>query len=557
MTPILKPGRNCQGLYEVRKTGLLIDGRDYYRALYQTAQKARQHILLAGWQFDSNVLLLRENDPPDENLRFLSFLNHLCEKNSRLQIYILAWDFSVLYAMEREWFQEEIFNQWIGHPGIHFRFDNSHPLGASHHQKFAVLDGAMAFVGGLDICAQRWDDRRHRGDSPHRRDPDGEPYRPFHDIQSYHIGPLAKQLAELFAARWRQATGENLALPPPAEETSWKIRPTIPISLGRVALSQTRPQSIVPLQKSIREIRALYRDAIQAAESLIYMENQYFTSRAVFDAFAERMKRKDKPKLQIVLLLPPHPSAFIEELALESAQSRILHGLKEIASREGHSLGIFFSASNQHKKSIPTYIHSKLLLVDDRFLSVGSANTTNRSMGLDTELNVSWEADEAHGTHRSILRSRRSLLAEHVGIDRLAHCRHLARVDGLVDLLNSLADQPGFRLQRYQVSVSRGSDLFNIIQEDRLTDPEKPMIEENLFELIANDKTGLFATGISYLNAWLGPSAGKSQIPRSLQKSPSFLLVKVLSTILSRRKWVTLFTAIFFTIILWLIFRSP
>ncbi|RJQ22624.1 MAG: hypothetical protein C4560_02225 [Nitrospiraceae bacterium] len=56
---ILKAGHNCMDLFSVRKTGLLIDGRNYYREFYRAAQKARHFILIAGWQFDSTVKLLR------------------------------------------------------------------------------------------------------------------------------------------------------------------------------------------------------------------------------------------------------------------------------------------------------------------------------------------------------------------------------------------------------------------------------------------------------------------------------------------------------------------
>ena len=56
---ILAPGTNCMGIYPVHETGVLVDACDYYRAFYLSALKARRYILLAGWQFDSEVRLLR------------------------------------------------------------------------------------------------------------------------------------------------------------------------------------------------------------------------------------------------------------------------------------------------------------------------------------------------------------------------------------------------------------------------------------------------------------------------------------------------------------------
>ena len=67
----------------MEETGLLVDGRDYYRAFYQAAQQARRYILIAGWQFDSAVPLLRGRDRRGVRLRvrLLPFLKTLCEAN--------------------------------------------------------------------------------------------------------------------------------------------------------------------------------------------------------------------------------------------------------------------------------------------------------------------------------------------------------------------------------------------------------------------------------------------------------------------------------------------
>jgi phospholipase D1/2 len=180
MKRILSPGRNCQGIYPATKTGLLIDGRDYYRAFYHAARKARRYILISGWQFDSSVSLLRGADAnrEREGPGLLQFLYDLIAGNPQLQICILAWDFSVLFALEREWFQDKIFNAWVKESRLLFRFDSAHAVGASQHQKFVVIDGIAAFVGGMDICASRWDDRRHSPRNPFRHNPEGKPYGP-------------------------------------------------------------------------------------------------------------------------------------------------------------------------------------------------------------------------------------------------------------------------------------------------------------------------------------------------------------------------------------------
>jgi hypothetical protein len=54
---------------------------------------------------------------------------------------------------------------------VHFRLDDDHPVGASHHQKLVVVDDRVAFVGGIDLAAARWDTPEHRAYDPRRRDP--------------------------------------------------------------------------------------------------------------------------------------------------------------------------------------------------------------------------------------------------------------------------------------------------------------------------------------------------------------------------------------------------
>ncbi|MBE0427023.1 MAG: phospholipase [Nitrospirae bacterium] len=491
------------GIYEVHKTGLLIDARDYYKAFYHTAIQAKHYIFLAGWQFDSEVKLLRGEDASgvDEDIRLLPFLNNLCKRNPELEVYILAWDFSVLFALDREWFQEWIFN-WTSNKCIHFRFDDRHAVGASHHQKFVVIDGKIAFIGGLDICSNRWDDRRHLPENPERINPDDKPYEPYHDVQSCNVGSVALAMAEFFKLRWKNSGGGELHLPDLSGEDDFEIQSGLPIDASRVAISRTQGKTLIPLQKSILEIKNLYLDAINAAENLIYIENQYFTSQAVYGALMQRMNSKDKPKLQIVIVLPRKPHALIEEISMGAAQTKMLFSLQEMASRNGHSVGIYYTVTSD--SNIATYIHAKLMIVDDRFMTVGSANTTNRSMGLDTELNVSWEEFQSQesGPIRSIREARINLLLEHTGLDDQ---EKLGDIQGLVDFLNDTAEKGVFRLRHHTMETIFGNaeQLKKLGLEKLSIDPEKPIIEENVFELLSKNSTGLFSKGITWLNKLL------------------------------------------------------
>ena len=501
---VLKPGVNCMGVYQAEETGVLVDADDYYRAFYHTAQTARSYLLLAGWQFDSEVRLLRgeEEHSSSGEVRFLQFLERLCETNPHLQIYILAWDFSTVFSLEREWFQDIIFN-WTTNKRMHFRFDSAHATGATHHQKFVIADGVIAYVGGMDICSSRWDDRRHMRDNPERIDVDGTKYGSYHDIQTYHTGPIVGVLLDLFRQRWRDSGAGELKLP-----AAGALMPTIPagafpLPVRQVAVSRTVAHTPLTGQQEVHEIRHLFVDAIMSAQSLIYLESQYFSSQAIYWSLVARMTMPDRPRLQIILMLPDR-LPLTEELFLGLPQMRMIRSLQQVAEMTGHTLCVYSSAEMDHGNRKMTFIHSKLLLIDDRFLTIGSANATNRSMGLDTELNVSWEAPSEAGTEMvdAIRGLRASLIAEHAGLLGCGEDWRFENVENLPRHLECLADDHEARLCRYQPDPTfENSDLPDALEPiARVVDPGQPIDNEFIFESLSKSELGSFAKGIFKLS---------------------------------------------------------
>jgi phosphatidylserine/phosphatidylglycerophosphate/cardiolipin synthase-like enzyme len=139
--------------------------------------------------------------------------------------------------------------------------------------------------------------------------------------------------------------------------------------------------------------------------------------------------------------------ALKEELAVGLRQAQNLEQLHDAATKSGHRLGLYYSVCDGVTEAFrTTYIHSKVLAVDDRFLTVGSANLTNRSMGIDSELHVSWEAlgndRDARRLARAIRRVRVSLLAEHAGLAGTGAVRSLSRIGDLVERLDGFATRP-------------------------------------------------------------------------------------------------------------------
>src|SRR5688572_21706187 len=114
MQAILQAERNywCEG--PVSSAGILVDADDYYRAFYEAGQNASAYILLAGWQFDTDACLLRGPEAANAALpvTLLAYLNALCQRRPELRIYILAWDFHAIFALERQWMQDLRF-KWL------------------------------------------------------------------------------------------------------------------------------------------------------------------------------------------------------------------------------------------------------------------------------------------------------------------------------------------------------------------------------------------------------------------------------------------------------------
>lgn len=469
MTRLLIPGLTCATLHEPPRSGVLVDGRDFYRAVYDAASRAERSILMMGWQFASKIELLRGEDAQgaEHPTRLVDFLRDLCERRPELEVHILAWDASAVFTFEREPLQSFHFSV-RGHKRIHYKMDNAHPFGASTHQKLVVVDRSIAFLGGMDLANSRWDDRGHAAQNPHHRS-GFRSYGPYHDVQSYVTGDAVDVLRGWFADRWRLATGNELpAMDPPRREL--EIRPSFEVTAPLVGLTRTLPRTEEPPAAAVQEIYQLHLRAIASAQRLIYIENQYLSSDELCDAFVRRMSIPGPP-LEIVMVLPEKSAGFKERISIGVYQQRILERLGRVAKETGHRLGVYYSAAPGEEGDAPVFIHAKVLAVDDRFLLVSSANTANRSMGFDTELGLAWEAPEPTPSLQS---ARINLLAEHCGVPLALAGDLLAEPAGLVARLDELArtGQHRLRIHRRNADEKPGPFLARFIPNETPFDPD-------------------------------------------------------------------------------------
>jgi phospholipase D1/2 len=468
--PLLVPGETCATLVTSASSGLLVDGRDFFRAVYDACAQAERTIYMAGWQFASDVELVRGEDVR-EGCRypaaFLEFLRALCEAKPALEIYLLPWDSSPVFTLEREPWQRLKF-RWKGHPRIRWRMDNCHPAGASHHQKLIVVDRSVAFIGGMDLCTGRWDDRGHAA-TKQERCTHGKPDGPYHDVQAFLTGDGVDIVRGWFAQRWRDATCEPLELPD-APVRSLAFEPTFAVHAPRIGLARTWPEMEDPPAQPIKELLRLHLRAIGQAKRLIYAENQYLSSDELCRALEARLDA-GAPHLEVVLVLPQKSAGFKERISIGVYQQAILERIAIAAERNGHAFGVYYPAATGADGDVPIFTHGKVLAIDDRFLLVSSANLTNRSMSFDTELGIAWESPEPTSSLRN---ARVELLGEHCGVSGADAETLVGPIDGLVRRLDDFARarRGALRVHRRNVDERPGWLLARLLPPETPFDPD-------------------------------------------------------------------------------------
>ena len=445
---------------------MLVDGSEYFEAFVRFARRAERHIAILAWDFDSRmVLTYGEDGTPGETLGV--FLNNLCEAKPQLRIDILDWDFPMVYGTDREY--SPIFGlNWKPHRRIRFRFDDTHPLAGSHHQKVVVFDGKVAFAGGLDLTNRRWDSPSHAPDDK-RRTFEDEPYPPFHDVMLAVDGEAARELDAITRNRWKAATGRNLKRKAIPENDPWPPEQRVDFEDVRVAIACTQPP--VNGSEGVHHIETLYLDMIRSARDYIYIENQYFTSESIGRALEERLREPGGPEIVLVTRLLSH--GWLEEMTMHVLRTRLVRQLRA-ADTEGR-----FHAYYPHVEGLCEGtcldLHSKVMIVDDEWLRVGSSNLSNRSMGVDTECDLIVEAEGDERDRRNIRACRDRLIAEHAGTT-------VEALEGAIERAGSIAGAIAtFAASGRQLRELEAPEVSEaLLTAARIGDMEKPISIDNL-----------------------------------------------------------------------------
>jgi phosphatidylserine/phosphatidylglycerophosphate/cardiolipin synthase-like enzyme/membrane protein DedA with SNARE-associated domain len=471
--PLLRPGHNCWRVEPARRMAFLIDGAAYFRAVREAVRAARHSLFILGWDIDSRMRLIPEGAHDGYPEPLGDFLNAVVARRRGLRACVLSWDFAMLYALEREWLPVYKLD-WRTHRRLTFRLDARHPLGASHHQKVIVVDDAVAFVAGFDLTQRRWDTSAHAVSEPLRRDPDGKPYGPFHDVGAVVDGDAARALGELCRDRWRRAGCKHA--PPLAERVDhdpWPASCAPDVTDVDVAIARTEPA--YDGSRGVAEMRQLHLDALGAARRYAFMENQYFSSTAMGDVLTTRLREADGP--DVVLVGARTESGWLEETTMGVLRAR-LH--RRLAAADAHRRFRSYCPELPSLRGARCLnVHSKVLVVDDEFLTVGSANLSNRSMGFDTECNLAIEARGDPRLQAAIGGLRNRLLAEHLGVTTERVAQTLQEHGSLIAAIESLRRQAEERtLEPLEPRIS--DDVDALVPDAAVIDPERPLVSDEL-----------------------------------------------------------------------------
>jgi len=336
---------------------VLIDGEEALARIAGELARAESHVHLAGWFFSPHFRLAH-----DVVLREL-----LAELAERVDVRVLVWAGAPLPLFHPSRAEVRVMREeLVRGTRIQCALDaRERPLHC-HHEKLVVVDDRVAFVGGIDLTSFGGD----------RLDARGHPARGslgWHDAATRLEGPAVADVADHFRLRWREVAGVALTAPEPPPHAGDRT----------VQVARTVPERIYhSLPRGDFRIAESYLRALRSAQRLVYLESQFLWSPELVMILAEKLRRPPTDEFRLVVLLPARPNNGADETRGQ------LGVLAEADAGAGRFLPCTLYQRGDDGGAEPVYVHAKIGIVDDEWLTLGSANLNEHSLFNDTELNV-------------------------------------------------------------------------------------------------------------------------------------------------------------------------
>jgi phosphatidylserine/phosphatidylglycerophosphate/cardiolipin synthase-like enzyme len=338
---------------------ILIDGSEALPRLARELEAARSHVHLAGWYISPEFALTRD----EERITLRALLARLAE---RIPVRVLLWAGSPLPLFHPD--RDDV--DGVRHAltfgtKIELATDAMERPLHCHHEKIVVIDDRVAFVGGIDLTTYAGD----RFDMP-AHEARGEVG--WHDALAVVRGPVVTDVAQHFRERWAAVAGESLP-PPKRSRRAGDVE---------VQFLRTVPEHVYETAHDgdFRILEA-YARALHSAKELVYLENQFLWSSEIAKILEGKLAHPPSDDFRLVVVLPARPNDGRDDSRGQLAD------LIECDGGAGRLLACSLLALGERGPQ-QVYVHAKIGIVDDRWLTIGSANLNEHSLFNDTEANV-------------------------------------------------------------------------------------------------------------------------------------------------------------------------
>jgi phosphatidylserine/phosphatidylglycerophosphate/cardiolipin synthase-like enzyme len=422
---------------------VLVDGSEALPTIAAELARAESFIHLAGWFFSPELHLSRDDEP-------MIVRNLLAELAERVDVRVLSWKGAPLPLFKPSHNDvRDMLDGLVRHTKIEAHSDGCTGFTHSHHEKTIVIDGKVAFVGGIDLTldgGDPWDTPKHvaRGGIG------------WHDAAVRIEGPVVADVAQHFRLRWHGATREHLP------------RPDIPGEAGDVEaqIVRTLPAGTYhAVRRGDYSILEAYTTALRSAEQFVYLENQFLWSPEVVSILAEKLRNPPSDDFRVLVLLPARANDGAD--ISRGQVAALIHAADETT----RFLACTIYARSRNLRD-PVYVHAKIGIVDDRWLTVGSANLNAHSLFNDTEVNVvTLDPDVARATRLRLWSEHLELPLEDVQGDplQLIHeqweriaAEQLELLESSQALTHRLVKLPGVSRRRRRLIGPLQSRLYDV-----------------------------------------------------------------------------------------------